>query len=215
MADLQEIIKELESIESSLNNSDTDTASLDLHLLIVELLDEAKINAQYLSEINRIKIKEEVQNDLLIRYSMYSIYIRCALSHINNGLKIGGCINPQGFRMNNVYNNHPNANTSNVGKIDKLELTDYLTAIKGNDELKESIENVLVDGSKINAIKILRTYMEVELDAKSTTTLRGCKDAIDFYALRYTLTKKIKWCRDMIEVYCNANGYGKEDARKD
>jgi len=45
MADLQEIIKELESIESSLNNSDTDTASLDLHLLIVELLDEAKINA--------------------------------------------------------------------------------------------------------------------------------------------------------------------------
>ena len=108
-----------------------------------------------------------------------------------------------------VYNNQHNSNTWNVDKIDKLELTDYLTAIKGNDELKESIENVLVDGSKINAIKILRTYMEVELDAKSTTTLRGCKDAIDFYALRYTLTKKIKWCRDMIEVYCNANGYGK------
>ena len=94
-------------------------------------------------------------------------------------------------------------------EINKLELTDYLTVIKGNDELKKSIEDVLVDGSKINAIKILRTYMEVELDAKSTTTLRGCKNAIDYYALRYTLTKKIKWCRDMIEVYCNANGYGK------
>ena len=94
-------------------------------------------------------------------------------------------------------------------EINKLELTDYLTVIKGNDELKKSIEDVLVGGSKINAIKILRTYMEVELDAKSTTTLRGCKNAIDYYALRYTLTKKIKWCRDMIEVYCNANGYGK------
>ncbi len=45
MADLKEIIKELESIESSLNNSDTETASLDLHLLIVELLDEIKYNA--------------------------------------------------------------------------------------------------------------------------------------------------------------------------
>ena len=45
MADLKEIIKELESIESSLNNSDTDTASLVLHLLIVELLDEMKQNA--------------------------------------------------------------------------------------------------------------------------------------------------------------------------
>ena len=45
MADLKEIIKELESIESSLNNSDTDTASLDLHLLIIELLDEMKQNA--------------------------------------------------------------------------------------------------------------------------------------------------------------------------
>ena len=45
MADLKEIIKELESIESSLNNSDTDTASLDLHLLIVELLNETKKNS--------------------------------------------------------------------------------------------------------------------------------------------------------------------------
>ena len=107
-----------------------------------------------------------------------------------------------------------------MNKIDKLELTDYLTAIKGNDELKKSIEDVLVDGSKINAIKILRTYMEVELDAKSTTTLRGCKDAIDFYALRYTLTKKIKWCRDMIEVHCSAKGikmgnYKKVKSKKD
>ena len=44
MEDLKEILKELESIESSLRDNDTDTASLDLHLLIVELLDEAKIN---------------------------------------------------------------------------------------------------------------------------------------------------------------------------
>ena len=45
MADLKEIIKELESIESSLNNSDTDTASIDLHLLIVEVLDKINNNA--------------------------------------------------------------------------------------------------------------------------------------------------------------------------
>jgi len=42
MEDLKEILKELESIESSLRDNDTDTASLDLHFLIVELLD--KIN---------------------------------------------------------------------------------------------------------------------------------------------------------------------------
>ena len=38
----KEILKELESIEVSLNDNDTDTASIDLHFLIVEILD--KIN---------------------------------------------------------------------------------------------------------------------------------------------------------------------------
>jgi hypothetical protein len=45
MADLKEIIKELESIEDSLRDNDTDTASLDLHLLLVELLNEVKTNS--------------------------------------------------------------------------------------------------------------------------------------------------------------------------
>ena len=45
MEDLKEILKELESIEVSLKDNDVDTASLDLHLLIVELLDEMKQNA--------------------------------------------------------------------------------------------------------------------------------------------------------------------------
>ena len=42
MEDLKEILKELESIEDSLRGGDSDTASIDLHFLIVELLD--KIN---------------------------------------------------------------------------------------------------------------------------------------------------------------------------
>jgi len=42
MEDLKEILKELESIEVALNDNDTDTASIDLHFLIVEILD--KIN---------------------------------------------------------------------------------------------------------------------------------------------------------------------------
>tara|TARA_B100000287_G_scaffold291217_1_gene274601 strand:+ start:22 stop:159 length:138 start_codon:yes stop_codon:yes gene_type:complete len=45
MADLKQIIEELESIEVSLRDNDTETASIDLHLLIVELLDEMKQNA--------------------------------------------------------------------------------------------------------------------------------------------------------------------------
>ena len=45
MADLKEIIQALESIEQQLNNDETVDAQIDLHLLLVSLLDEAKINA--------------------------------------------------------------------------------------------------------------------------------------------------------------------------
>ena len=45
MEDLKQILKELESIESSLRDNDTDTASLDLHFLIVEVLDKINNNA--------------------------------------------------------------------------------------------------------------------------------------------------------------------------
>ena len=45
MTDLKEIIKELESIEDSLRDNDTESASLDLHLLLVELLNEVKTNS--------------------------------------------------------------------------------------------------------------------------------------------------------------------------
>jgi len=45
MEDLKEILKELEVIEESLKNNDTDTASVDLHFLIVEILDKIKYNA--------------------------------------------------------------------------------------------------------------------------------------------------------------------------
>ena len=45
MEDLKEILRELESIEMSLRDNDTETASLDLHLLIVEVLDKIKYNA--------------------------------------------------------------------------------------------------------------------------------------------------------------------------
>jgi len=40
MADLKEIIQALESIEVSLREGDTSTASIDIHLLLVELLSE-------------------------------------------------------------------------------------------------------------------------------------------------------------------------------
>jgi|TARA_B100000809_G_scaffold204130_1_gene205428 hypothetical protein len=40
MADLKEIVQALESIEESMMNSDVSTASIDLHLLLVELLKE-------------------------------------------------------------------------------------------------------------------------------------------------------------------------------
>lgn len=45
MEDLKEILKELESIEVSLKENDVETASIDLHYLIVEVLDKIKYNA--------------------------------------------------------------------------------------------------------------------------------------------------------------------------
>jgi len=40
MVDLKEIVQALESIEVSLRDEDVSTASIDLHLLLVELLKE-------------------------------------------------------------------------------------------------------------------------------------------------------------------------------
>ena len=104
----------------------------------------------------------------------------------------------------------------------KLERTDYLFAINssGPSDIKTLIEEALANGSKINAIKILKTYLEEAEELPTHHSLRGCKDAIDYYALRYTLTKKIKWCRDMIEVHCSAIGikmgnYKKVKSKKD
>ena len=45
MEDLKQILQELESIEVSLKDNDVETASIDLHLLIVEILDNIKYNA--------------------------------------------------------------------------------------------------------------------------------------------------------------------------
>mgnify|MGYP003313905584 CR=1 FL=1 len=95
-----------------------------------------------------------------------------------------------------------------------------LGAISYHQEIKTLIEEELANGSKINAIKILKEYMEENEELPTHHSLRGCKDAIDYYALRYTLTKKIKWCRDMIEVHCSAKGikmgnYKKVKSKKD
>ena len=60
MADIKEIIQALESIEEQLNNDETVDAQIDLHLLLVSLLDEAQINAQYISEVDREQIECQV-----------------------------------------------------------------------------------------------------------------------------------------------------------
>ena len=44
MEDLKQILKELESIEDLLRYNDTASASLNLHLLIVEILDKVNNN---------------------------------------------------------------------------------------------------------------------------------------------------------------------------
>ena len=60
MADIKEIIQALESIEEQLNNDETVDAQIDLHLLLVSLLDEAQINAQYISEVDREQVECQV-----------------------------------------------------------------------------------------------------------------------------------------------------------
>ena len=44
---------------------------------------------------------------------------------------------------------------------------------------KTLIEEELANGSKINAIKILKTYLEEAEELPTHHSLRGCKDAID------------------------------------
>ena len=79
MEDLKKILKELESIEDSLRGGDSDTASIDLHFLIVELLDKINNDAQYISKVNREQDKGQV-------WYLYSFNMR-------------GCINPLDFSM--------------------------------------------------------------------------------------------------------------------
>jgi hypothetical protein len=92
---------------------------------------------------------------------------------------------------------------------DYVELRkELILYIKDDRELKAEIDSALEYGSKINAIKLFRNYIE-EKHLSRKTTLRAYKEVIDAYLFRLILTKKIQYCRDMIEVYCNANGYGK------
>ena len=79
MEDLKEIIQALESIEQQLNNDETVDAQIDLHLLLVSLLDEAKINAQHLLKVNREQDKGQI----------WRLYL----------LNTCGCINPLDFSM--------------------------------------------------------------------------------------------------------------------
>ena len=95
MADLKEIIKELESIEDSLRDNDTDTASLDLHLLLVELLNEVKTNsAQLLIKSNRRAIRETEVYVIYNRYTQYSMFNMCGV--LFNYVRI---IYPSGFNV--------------------------------------------------------------------------------------------------------------------
>jgi len=93
----------------------------------------------------------------------------------------------------------------------------WLTLFEYNDrELKQNIEYYLDDGSKINAIKVLKQHADtnfVELQRKCT--LREVKDTIDRYAIRYRITKKIKLLRDRIEKWCLKNGYEKLENQRE
>ena len=81
MADLKEIVQALESIEVSLRDEDVSTASIDLHLLLVQLLKEVSdASAQCLSE----KDREQISNS------------QCVVLYT---LNMCGCINPLDFSM--------------------------------------------------------------------------------------------------------------------
>ena len=82
MADIKEIIQALESIESQLQSYQELEAGIDLHLLIVSLLDEVKKSedAQYLLKDDREQIRSK---DGIV------------LSSLN----MRGCINPLDFSM--------------------------------------------------------------------------------------------------------------------
>ena len=74
MEDLKQILQELESIEVSLKDNDVETASIDLHLLIVEILDKIKYNAQYILKVNRNKIKGEKKYGMGIWFVSIILY---------------------------------------------------------------------------------------------------------------------------------------------
>ena len=85
------------------------------------------------------------------------------------------------------------------------------TILKKDLELRSNIEHYLKDGYKINAIKCLKAYIEDKPQGKSdiykNSNLREIKDTIDRYAIRYTITKKLKRLREQIEKWCEKNGH--------
>ncbi len=82
-------------------------------------------------------------------------------------------------------------------------------------ELRTEIEHCLDNGSKINAIKHLKHDTECRTaqsdppiwPTREFPSLREFKDTIDKYAIRYTITKKLKQLRKRIERWCELHGH--------
>jgi hypothetical protein len=94
----------------------------------------------------------------------------------------------------------------------------WIQIIYDNQELRTELDFYLADGSKINAIKHYREWCLDTDDpdwSKKQMSLRICKDTIDLYANRLTITNKIEHLRDTIEIFCNANGYDQMENYKE
>ena len=94
------------------------------------------------------------------------------------------------------------------------------SSLQHNLELRNEIEYYLNESGKISAIKHLKRYVEdnevpVEMSPGNKCSLRELKDAIDKYAKRYTITKKIELLRDRIEKWCLENGHDKMGYQKE
>ncbi len=93
-------------------------------------------------------------------------------------------------------------------------IKDIIKEIYSNRELKSEIDWSLNEGSKINAIKLLKQYMETYHKSRKYS-LRTLKDTIDKYESRLIIRNKIEMLRDRIEKWCEKNGYEKVGLQKE
>ncbi len=112
---------------------------------------------------------------------------------------------PKGWTKHKNWDNKA-SDPNTIGDIVKL--------IYEKHSLRAEIDYQLNDGSKINAIKLLKEELDTYHKSRQYN-LRVTKDSIDIYQKKLDIKIKIVMLKERIESWCELNGYEKMDNQKE